>query len=224
MDYVERLVRLGRLTTEQWGLVTAEQARQVGVDASALAEFSKAGLLSRAGEGVFQLAGAPLPAHLDIKVAWLRLEPDRLAWHRQSGASGVVSHSSACLMHGLGDLPTGVVEFLTEPGADASRAAGVRFHHVPRMDSGQITLIDGLPVTAVERTIQDLLRAGLDGGHIGGVVADAVRRGLVDRHALASHIAPFAAEYQLPFPAGGFELMDHLLAAAGERFPLSADG
>ncbi|MEV4868492.1 hypothetical protein [Streptomyces syringium] len=218
MDYVDALVTLGRVTAEQWGLVTAEQAEQAGVNAACLGGLVQSGVLVVVGARVFQLAGAPLPPHLDIKVAWLQLEPGTPAWQRLTGNSGVISHSSACRLHGLGDLPVGTVEILA--AASGTVEAGVRVRHEPRPDAAQITVVDGLPVTTVGRTISDLLHTGLDGGHVGGVVADAARLGLVDLRSLAQQVAVFAPAYGLPASASGHDLISRLLADAGERTPV----
>lgn len=217
VDYVDALVRLGRVTAEQWGLVTDRQAEQAGVDAACLAGLVRSGVLVVAGEGVFQLAGAPVPAHLDIKAAWLRLEPGTPTWKRITGNSGVVSHSSACRLHELGDLPVGTVEM--SAAADGTPGAGVRLHEGPGPDPSQVMVVDGLPVTTVLRTITDLLHAGLDGGHVGGVVADAVRRRLVDWEVLGREVAVFGPAYGLPAAASGHELLSRLLADAGEQVP-----
>lgn len=208
---------LGRVTAEQWGLVTAEQAEQAGVNAACLSGLVQSGVLVVVGAHVFQLAGAPLPPHLDIKVAWLQLEPGTPAWQRLTGNSGVISHSSACRLHGLGDLPVGTVEMFA--AASGTVEAGVRVHHEPRPDSAQITVVDGLPVTTAGRTITDLLHTGLDGGHVGGVAADAARLGLVDLRALAHQVAVFAPAYGLPASASGHDLISRLLADAGEQAP-----
>lgn len=215
MDYVDALVTLSRVTAEQWGLVTAEQAEQVGVDAACLGGLVQSGVLVVVGANVFQLAGAPLTPLLDIKVAWLQLEPGTPAWQRLTGNSGVVSHSSACRLHGLGDLPVGTVEMFG--AASGTVEAGVRVHHGPRLGPAHITIVDGLPVTTVERTITDLLHTGLDGGHVGGVVADAARLGLVDLRSLAQQVAVFASAYGLPASASGHDLISRLLADAGEQ-------
>ncbi|MET7489822.1 hypothetical protein [Streptomyces sp. NPDC005538] len=206
------------MTTEQWGLITTEQAEQVGVEAASLDALAQSGVLTVAGAGVFQLAGAPLTPHLDIKVAWLQLEPGTPAWQRLTGNSGVISHSSACRLHGLGDLPVGTVEMFAD--ASLTAEAGVRVHQEPGLDPSQITVVDGLPVTTAERTITDLLHAGLDGGHVGGVVADAARIGLVDLRTVAQQVAGFASAYGLPASASGHDLLSHLLADAGEPDPV----
>jgi predicted transcriptional regulator of viral defense system len=215
VDYLDALVKLSRATAEQWGLVTAEQAARAGVDTASLSELADMGVLAVAGDGVYQLAGAPLPPHLDIKVAWLQLDPGTIAWQRLTGKSGVVSHTSACRLHGLGDLPAGTVELFAAGGSSAVEE-GVRLHREHGPDPSQVTVVDGLPVTTATRTIADLLDAGLDGGHVGGVVCDAARRGLVDLRTLAQEVAVFAPAYGLPASASGQDLISRLLSDAGE--------
>ncbi|MGW6203702.1 hypothetical protein ACWF9B_08660 [Streptomyces sp. NPDC055089] len=218
MDYVDALVKLGHVTAEQWGLVTAEQAEQAGVNAACLDSLVQSGVLVVVGAQVFQLAGAPMPPHLDIKVAWLHLDPGTPAWQRLTGNSAVISHSSACRLHGLGDLPVGKVDLLFS-AVGGTVEAGVRVHHETRPDAAQITIVDGLPVTTAGRTITDLLHTGLDGGHVGGVMADAARLGLVDLRSLAQHVTGFASAYGLPASASGRDLINRLLVDAGERVP-----
>ncbi|MFG3208025.1 hypothetical protein [Streptomyces sp. NPDC048192] len=80
----------------------------------------------------------------------------------------------------------------------------------------EITTVDGLPVTTAVRTITDLLRAGADGGHIGGVIADAERRDLIAVDDLAQRVQPFARKYGLKASAAGYDLISHLVAQGGE--------
>ncbi|GAA1213527.1 hypothetical protein [Streptomyces rhizosphaericus] len=217
MDNVDLLVELSRVTAGQWGLITAAQADQAGADTAARSYLTHAGLLTIVGDGVFQFAGAPLTAHQDIKVAWLKLQPETPAWLRleDAGQSGVISHSSACRLHALGDLPARTVEIVV-PGRTDDCMDGTRLHRAQHLDTADVALVDGLPVTTVQRTIMDLLGTSLDGDHVGEVVADAIRNGLVSVSALVSRAAPFASAYGLPSTADGYDLIAHLLAVAGE--------
>lgn len=214
MDLLDALTALSGITAEQWGLLTTEQADHVGVDSHTLDTLARSGLLEATEAHVFRLSGAPLPPHLDIKVAWLQMNPDTPAWQRLDGTSGAISHSSACRLHGLGDLPIGTVEVF----GDASRPAGpgVRVHLGLGPTPAQITVIDGLPVTTAARTVVDLLHAGQDGGHVGGVMADAMRLGLVQPHELAEQVSAFTRAYGLPTSASGHDLIRLLLADASE--------
>jgi predicted transcriptional regulator of viral defense system len=209
---------LGGLAADQYGLITAALAKTHGVDGVTLLRLCEAELLENAGRGVYLLPGAVRPSHLEIRVAWLRLDPARPAWERDGRGTkdGVVSHRSACLLHELGDIPAPKVE-LTVPGRLTTREQWVELHRQPGpLDPDEIVVVDGLPVTSVERTIVDLLRDGADAGHIGGVIVDAEHRGLVDLDSLATRAQRFADHYAVP-RASGNELLSALAAASGQR-------
>jgi hypothetical protein len=218
MMRVEAQAILGGLAADQYGLVTSAQAGARGVDGVTLLRLRDAGLLELVGRGVYQVTGAVTPTHLEMRVAWLRLDPARPAWERDGlGArDGVVSHRSACVVHGLGDIPAPTVE-LTIAHRMTTREPRVVLHlrsgGLHRRDT---EIVDGLPVTTAERTIVDLLRDGADAGHIGGVIADAEHRGLVDLDALAGRAAPLAERYGMA-GASGTELIASLTADAGQR-------
>ncbi|MFE9920743.1 type IV toxin-antitoxin system AbiEi family antitoxin domain-containing protein [Streptomyces sp. NPDC005774] len=215
MDRAEQLVTLSGVAADQWGLVTAAQAKALGLSAVQLLRLTEAGLLESVGRGVYALPAAGLPQFLEIKVAWLRLQPRVPAWERPLGDrdSGVVSHASACRLHGLGDIPAPGAE-ISVPRRRTTTEPFVRLR-TTRLESADITVADGLPVTTVMRTIVDLLHAKADGGHVGGVIADAERRDLVDVDALAAAVQPYARKYGLAASATGEDLVEHLVSQAG---------
>ncbi|MFJ8444029.1 type IV toxin-antitoxin system AbiEi family antitoxin domain-containing protein [Kitasatospora griseola] len=217
MDRSEQMVIIGEIAADQWGLVTAKQAAAQGVNGVQLMRLTEASLLERVGRGVYLVPAAGYPTHLEIKVAWLRLAPEKLAWQREATDpdSGVISHASACLLHELGDIPAAHVE-ITVPRRRVTRESDVRLP-VAQLDPADITLIDGLPVTTPERTIVDLLRAHIDAGHIGGVIADADHRSLISVDVLADRVQPFAKSYGLAPSTDGSLLIDHLVAQAGTQ-------
>ncbi len=207
---------LAEMAADQAGLVTAAQAAAHSVDRVTQLRLCQAQLLQNVGRGVYRVAGASPPPHLESRVAWLRLDPKRPAWKRTGlGADdGVVSHRSACLVHELGDIPAPETE-LTVPRRRTTRELGVRLH-VGRLDPEDVTIIDGIPVTTVPRTVVDLMQTRADGGHIGGVIADAERRNLVELDSLAEQISKFAPKYALA-GASGDELLSALVEQAGRR-------
>ncbi|WP_329093743.1 type IV toxin-antitoxin system AbiEi family antitoxin domain-containing protein [Streptosporangium sp. NBC_01469] len=211
---------MGESAADQWGLVTAAQAKSAGLSAVDLLRLAEAGFLESVGRGVYLVTGAVQPEHLDIKVAWLRLEPKLPAWQRHDLETygGVISHGSACELHQLGDLPTSLVE-ISVPRRRTTREHGVRMHRA-ELESADVVLVDGLPVTTAERTVVDLLAARVDGAHAGGVIADADRYGLTNRDSLSRRVARFTAAYGLPRSASGRQLLEYLVEQAGTGLPM----
>ncbi|MEJ8634620.1 type IV toxin-antitoxin system AbiEi family antitoxin domain-containing protein [Streptomyces sp. MS2.AVA.5] len=216
MDQGEQLSLLGGFAAEQWGLVTSAQAKDAGLNGVQLLRLTEAALLEKVAHGVYLLAAAGQPQHLEIKVAWLRLQPAVPAWSRSPGDrdSGVVSHASACQLQELGDIPAPEVE-ISVPRRRVTTDAAVRLRTAV-VDPSDLTVVDGLPVTNAHRTILDLLAAKADGGHVGGVIAEAERRELVSMDGLAEDVSRFARRYGMPRSSDGADLIDHLVAQAGE--------
>jgi predicted transcriptional regulator of viral defense system len=216
MDRADQLAALSGPAADQWGLITAAQAKELGLNPVQLLRLTESGLLENVSRGVYLLSASGMPLHLDIKAAWLRLQPTVFAWDRPAGHpdSGVISHATACRLHELGDIPAPDVE-ITVPRRRTTNEPFVRLRTAP-LDPAEITVVDGLPVTTAPRTITDLLRAKTDGGHVGGVIADANRRDLIDLDELADRVQPYARKYGLKATATGHALINHLVEQAGE--------
>jgi DNA-binding LacI/PurR family transcriptional regulator len=220
MTQADVLRALDARAAGQWGLVTTAQAKLDGVQGVQLLRLERSGALESVGHGVYRLTASPPPEHLRIKVAWLRLDPGTPARDRRTdgAGSGVVSHSSACAVHGLGGRPADFVE-LTVSSRRTTRDDAVVLHRAAT-DTEDITVVDGLPVTTVPRTVADLLEARADAARAGAFVAEATARGLVRVEDLAPLVAGFAAAYGLPAEASGAELLEFLCERAGR--PLRA--
>ncbi|MDN5757007.1 MAG: type IV toxin-antitoxin system AbiEi family antitoxin domain-containing protein [Tomitella sp.] len=204
---------LSDLAAEQWGLVTAAQARSLGVTPQALARFARQGILERLVHGVYRAAGAPPSPLDDLRAAWLTLDPARCARDRRREARpAVVSFRSAAAVHGLGDLAADAMEF-TVSGRKQTRRPDVRIHR-GELDRGDWTVVDGLPVTTVLRTIRDLASARTDGGHLAGAVRDALTRQLVEDDQVAEALRPYAHRYGAAL-GDGDALVSRLLNEAG---------
>ncbi|MBM7437300.1 type IV toxin-antitoxin system AbiEi family antitoxin domain-containing protein [Streptomyces sp. HB132] len=217
MDRGEQLRRIAEHAADQWGLVTAAQAKRVGLSAVQILRLAEAGLIENVGRGVYLLQAAGFPLHLEIKVAWLRLQPAAFASERPLGGrdSGVVSHASACQLHGLGDIPAPSAE-ISVPRRRTTTEPFVHLRTV-QLERDDITLVQGLPVTTARRTILDLLRTKADGGHLGGVIADAERLDLIEIQDLQEAAQPFARNYGLPAQAAGQDLIEHLVDQASRH-------
>ncbi|MHA6525486.1 type IV toxin-antitoxin system AbiEi family antitoxin domain-containing protein [Tessaracoccus sp. G1721] len=211
---------LADIAAEQWGLLTSAQARAAGVSAQSLARYANQGLLERLSHGVYRTSGAP-PTPLDgLRAAWLTLDPARRRVDRvREQSPAVVSHRSAALVHRLGDLEADEFEFTT-PIRKQTRRPSVRLHRA-QLQADDWTVVDGLPVTTVTRTIDDLASDRIDGGHLAGVVRDAMTRHMVDDQKLVAVLRRYAHLYGAPL-GDGSALLRRLMQESGVAETLAA--
>lgn len=202
-------------TTEQWGMVTSAQAKAVGVDGVTLLRMVDAGLLERVRRACYLVTAAAQPVHVQERAAWLLLNPAVPAWERPrlDPAGGVVSHSSAALIHDIGDLLADTIE-ITVPRRRGTREPDLKLR-LATLDENDVTLVEGLPVTTVERTIIDHLADHHDGGHIGQMIHHAVRADQLDVDSLAARVGVYNRRYALK-GRDGRELIDYLLDQGGD--------
>lgn len=183
----------------QWGLLTTAQAEAAGVNRSSLARMRGRGDLERVGQGVYVLAGADDELSA-LRAAWLALAPTATPEERLAEMAGaaVVSHASAAGLHKLGDLPHDIAEFTVGESRRTVRD-GIRLHQA-RLNAADVTIVEGLPVTTIERTIADLLRSRRHGDpeHIARIVGDALVEARLDVDRLAELLEPLASRYKQP--------------------------
>jgi len=205
------VARLAVIAEDQWGLVTRRQARDTGIAQATLERLTAASLLERVDHGVYRLAGAPIPDHVGLRAAWLRLAPDTLRWQRTLD-QGVVSHRSAASMYGVGDLPADRHEF-TVPSRHQTRRSDIRFHLRARGPGPWIEL-RGLPVTRPSRIASDLLLDNEDPEAVADIVAQSIRNVYDYPGTFADALAPHAARFGLR-RGDGLALLEWLLGLVG---------
>jgi predicted transcriptional regulator of viral defense system len=204
---------LADLATEQWGLVTTAQARSLDVSPQAVARLANQGALERMMHGVYRVTGAPPSPLDDLRAAWLALDPARRARERlRDEAPTVVSHRSAAAIHELGDLEADEYEF-TSGERKQTRRTDIRIHR-GKVGAEEWTVVDGLPVTSVVRTVADLAAAHVDGGHLAGVVRDALTRQQVHDRQLIDVLRHHSHHYNARM-GDGEALLSRLLQESG---------
>jgi hypothetical protein len=203
--------RIREIASDQWGLVTRRQIEHAGVAATTLDRLTAArGALARVAFGVYQLRGAPVPDHGELRAAWLQLAPGVFAWDR-TPEQGVVSHRSAAAVYGIGHLPADVHEF-TLPARRQTRRVDVRIH--VRALGHDIMTVRGLPVTRPARIAADLLGEREDPEAVAQLVADALRGVLDYPGTIADAVGPYA--HRFGFGRGdGLTLLRWLLELTG---------
>lgn len=174
---------LHALALDQHGVVTAEQGKAIGVTAMAMVMMARRGRLTRLATGVYQDNGAPVTRWTHYMAAAL--------W--PNGVRAVLSHATALSLMDLSDVNPAVIH-LTVPARYRTHRAlppGTVLHYA-NLEPGEITAVEGVPVTTAARAIRDcaaagigpaLLRQALDDGRktgwLQGGEADALQAQLV---------------------------------------------
>jgi hypothetical protein len=126
--------------------------------------------------GAYRLAGVP--------PTW-RGELLSAVW--AGGTRAFASHRSAAAVRGLPGIEQGIQEVQC-PRWRRARHEGLVVHESTVLDDVDITVVDGIPVTSVERTILDL-GAVCSPLTVERAMEDAVRRGLTNFDALHDTLA-----------------------------------
>lgn len=206
---IDRASALSAVAAEQGGLVTSAQAATVGVTPLTLSRLTGKGLLDRVSHGVYAFSVSP-DLNRTIRGEWLALAPELLVADRLRDPSlGVVSHTSAAVVHDLGDFLEPKHEF-TMPGRRQSRRP-VRIHR-GGLTSDDVMIVDGMLVTTPQRTVADLVADFRDLEHVSRVVRDALRR---DRCTVKSIELQLDRIAPLHGFCDGHDLLELLMETAG---------
>jgi predicted transcriptional regulator of viral defense system len=192
MKTSEALRDLADVTAGQWGMVTTAQAGALGVTRLRLSRLAEAGHLERLAHGVYKDTGAPGDEFDDLRAAWLSTEPKRLAEDRLSeAASGVVVGStSAAFLHNVGDSWASRHEFVA-PVRRQSQRDEIRFRQRTLADR-DVTIVQGVPVMRIERTLADLLEDLGDRSLVADALGAAMKTYPVDLDHLSELLSPLA--------------------------------
>jgi hypothetical protein len=205
---------LAEITAYQWGMVTSAQAGMHGITRLDLSRLAADGQLERLAHGVYKDAGAPAGPYDDLKAAWLGTDPTKPGEARiKDLASGVVvAGASAAELHGIGDLRPLRHEFVS-PGRRQSQRSAIRYRQ-RTLDPRDVTLVDGLPVMTMERTIADLTEEVGDLSLVADALRDASHKRDLNLERLRSLLAPLAQRNGLK-NGDGAALLDRQMEIAG---------
>lgn len=146
----------------QHGVVTYAQLRSLGVSAAAVQRRLEGGRLHRIHRGVYAVGHEVLT-----------VDGRRMAAVLACGDDAVLSHRTAAKKWGLvsGD---GARWHVTVPRQSGGRQgpSSVVVHHPRRLDPRDVTVLDGVPITTIARTIVDLADV-IDGNRLARAVHEA---------------------------------------------------
>jgi predicted transcriptional regulator of viral defense system len=150
-----RYDELVTLAEEHDGLFTSEQARDAGFSDSVLVRMAQRGRIERTARGVYRIPYVPLNQFSQYReaVLWARA-------HR-GPIQVALSHETALSVYGISDAnPVSI--HLTVPNSARlrrERPGAIVIHHAD-LAPDEVGIVEGLPVTTVARTIDDLLQSG----------------------------------------------------------------
>jgi predicted transcriptional regulator of viral defense system len=160
----------------QEGLFSTQQAAEAGYSPQLLLHHLSSGRALRVRRGIYRLVHFPAGDHENLVSAWL--------WSQRAG---LFSHQTALALHGLSDAMPAQLH-LTVPSAWQRRRfrlpKGLVLHcaEVPKEDH---TWLGPVPITSVQRTLNDCAREALSPELLRQAAKQALRRGLVVRDGLA---------------------------------------
>ncbi|MET9268844.1 type IV toxin-antitoxin system AbiEi family antitoxin domain-containing protein [Kribbella sp. NPDC003557] len=189
LDVLESLELLG---SSQWGLVTTAQAHEAGVSKMQLSRLAGRGTVQRVRHGVYALPSADAGSLQGVRAAWLSTASQPAG----EQPLAVVSGESAAAVHGIGDLLPAKYEFTSAVRRQTTQPdTRYRKRDLPE---GDVTWVDGLPVTTVARTVGDLATGGIDFDHLAVAIRDAIASKEVGAAALAQALEPAAGSLRAP--------------------------
>lgn len=158
------------IAAEQYGLVTADDAREHGVPMSRLVNMARRGTLERRSHGVYRVHSFP-PSPLDLYM-------EAALW--PIGARGVLSHETALDLHGLSDVNPTKIHITLPPHHRPRRNVPKLYviHHA-NLEPDEVTAFEGIPIVTPERAIRDSYESHIGPALIRQAIDDAARRGLL---------------------------------------------
>jgi predicted transcriptional regulator of viral defense system len=161
--------RLHAHAVEQYGYLTAADARELGENPVQLVIMHRRGILERTDRGLYRFPDVPVTSNDQLMEATL--------WPRQGG---VLSHDTALDVHDLCDIDPQKIH-LTVPAATRVRRQIPTAYVLHRRDlpATDITLHEGIRVVTARRAILDGIESALGPHLLGQAVDTAVRRGVI---------------------------------------------
>jgi very-short-patch-repair endonuclease len=134
---------LAVLAAKQHGVVAHPQLLKLGFSRDDIRGLTDQCHLQRLYRGVYAVGHK----RLTTRGRWM-------AAVLAGGPNAVLSHRAAIALWDLRPVPSGPID-VTVPGRKRDGQGGVRIHNVRRLHDDDRTTLDGIPVTAVHRTLLD---------------------------------------------------------------------
>jgi predicted transcriptional regulator of viral defense system len=160
------------LATDQYGYVSTDDARELGISPRRLKLLAERGSLSRVAQGLYRFPPGVVP------ISALDQYMEATLW---PGGRGVISHDTALAVYELSDVNP-VKVHVTVPREYRIRRKDLPavfvFHHAD-LTEGEMTRYEGVPIVTPERAIRDAHAGHLGPALIAQAIDDGERQGLL---------------------------------------------
>lgn len=158
---------------QQYGYLTPDDARELGIDPAQLRLMAARNTLERLGHGLYRMPLVPV-THLDVYM-------EAVLW---TGRRGVLSHETALDLHELCDVNPSAIH-LTVPSSFRTRKTVPRTYRLHRLDLDPVEVVrhEGIPIVTPERAILDGIEQALGWQLIDQAIERARARGLITKPA-----------------------------------------
>lgn len=136
---------LAALAVGQYGVVSLDQLRSFGLAETTIRYRADAGRLHRIHQTVYALVPRQLLGRDGLFIGAVFA----------CGPSAALSHKSAAVLHGLMRSDQAKVD-VTIPGRSPRKHAGITVHRSTTLAPRDITVVNGIQVTTIARTLLDL--------------------------------------------------------------------
>ena len=181
---------IAEIAKEQYGVVSIDQLRRIGLSEKAIARRMAGGLLHRVHRGVYAVGHSALAPEGRCLAAVLALG----GGPRGGGSvlehwGAAVSHRSALSLWGLLSDSQAHTDVIVGGYGGRARRDGMRVHRSLTLASGDVTLHRGIPVTTPARTIADL-REAISARRSGTISGRELRKAIRQANVLGLPIGP----------------------------------
>jgi len=173
--------RFAALAARQHGVVTRSQIVAVGLSNTMVRDRIANGHLIRLHRGVYAVGHDQL-----------RREGRWLAAVLAVGQGAALSHRDAAALHDLRPANHELTD-VTTPRRGRTSQPGIAVHHA-LLDSLDVTIVSGIPVTSVARTLVDLAGA-VPADHLHKALSEAEHQRTFDRTAIEAALARTAGRH-----------------------------
>lgn len=153
----------------QHGLISAAEAKAIGINPAYLRKWAQAGKLEHRERGIYRVTVLPVTSHTEYQEAVL--------W---ADGQGVIGGESAIALWDLADVNPRHITILI-PKKKQIRKAGVHRFQLQRksITADDIDYVENIPVLAPEVAIRHVIDSGLEGTLVMQAIQTARRRELI---------------------------------------------